>query len=93
MAYSTDLNAKENPFPGKIFTDPADNTDGDWAQYGCFEHIDYTNDDITTDVFTSIITGYAKTVTELTGKENPKVLTAGPDDTVFTSLVMEILVL
>ena len=87
MAYSTDLNAKENPFPGKIFTDPADNTDGDWAQYGCFEHIDYTNDDITTDVFTSIITGDAKTVTELTGKENPKVLTAGPDDTVFTYFI------
>ena len=41
MAYSTDLNAKENPFPGKIFTDSADNTDGDWAQYGCFDHIDY----------------------------------------------------
>ena len=29
FTYTTDLTSKSNPWPGKIFTDPADNTDGD----------------------------------------------------------------
>ena len=67
-----------------IFTDPADNTEGDWAQYGCFEHVDYTDDDINKKVFLAILSGDAETVAKETGKENPKVLNAGPEDTVFT---------
>ena len=46
MTYTTDVNTSRNPYPGMIFTDPADNTDGDWAKYGCFDHVDYTDDEI-----------------------------------------------
>ena len=45
MTYTTVVRL-QNPYPGKIFTDPAPTTDGDWAQYGCFDHVDYTDDDI-----------------------------------------------
>ena len=34
MAYTSNLSYKSNPFKGMIFTDPAPNTDGDWAKYG-----------------------------------------------------------
>ena len=87
MTYTTDVTSSWNPYPGKIFTDPADNLDGDWAQYGCFEHIDYTDKDINKKVFLAILSGDAETVKEATGKENPKVLNAGPDDTVFTYFI------
>ena len=40
MGFKTNLNYAINPFKGMIFTDSADNTDGDWAKFGCFEHID-----------------------------------------------------
>ena len=84
MTYTTNLNYRTNPYRGMIFTDPADNTDGDWAQYGCFDHVDYSGQDITPEVFLAILSGDAETVKKATGKENPKVLNAGPDDTVFT---------
>ena len=87
MTYTTNVNLFDNPFPGMIFTDPADNTDGDWAKYGCFEHVDYTDDDINEKVFLAILSGDAETVAKETGKENPKVLSAGPDDTVFTYFI------
>ena len=87
MTYTTDLNYKKNPFKGMIFTEPADNTDGDWAKYGCFDHVDYTDDDIRPDVFLAILSGDAAKVTELTGKENPKVLAATEEDTVFTYFI------
>ena len=67
MAYSTDLNAKENPFPGKIFTESASTTKGDWAQYGCFEHVDYTKKDINGEVFLAILAGDAEKVKERSG--------------------------
>ena len=84
MTYTSNVDYRTNPYRGKIFTDPADNTDGDWAQYGCFDHVDYTDDDINKEVFLAILSGDAETVRKATGKENPKVLSAGPDDTVFT---------
>ena len=84
MTYTSNVDYRTNPYRGMIFTDPADNTDGDWAQYGCFDHVDYTDDDINKEVFLAILSGDAETVKRLTGKENPKVLSAGPDDTVFT---------
>ena len=87
MTYTSDVTSKANPYPGMIFTDPADNTDGDWAKYGCFEHVDYTDDDINEKVFLAILSGDAETVAKKTGKENPKVLSAGPDDTVFTYFI------
>ena len=87
MTYTTDVNTSRNPYPGMIFTDPADNTDGDWAKYGCFDHVDYTDDEINEKVFLAILSGDAETVKEATGKENPKVLNAGPEDTVFTYFI------
>ena len=87
MTYTTDVTTGWNPYPGMIFTDPADNTDGDWAKYGCFDHVDYTDDDINKEVFLAILSGDAETVTKKTGKENPKVLNAGPEDTVFTYFI------
>ncbi|KAK8794512.1 hypothetical protein WA171_003655 [Blastocystis sp. BT1] len=87
MTYTTDVTAYMNPFKGMIFTDPAETTDGDWAKYGCFEHVDYTDKEITPSVFLAILSGDAETVTAKTGKENPKVLAAGPEDTVFTYFI------
>ena len=87
MAYTTDLHHKKNPYPGMMFTDPADNTDGDWVKYGCYEHVDYTNENINEDVFVGILTGDAEKVKAVTGIENPKVLAAGPEDTVFTYFI------
>ena len=87
MTYTTDVTSNRNPFKGMIFTDPAETTDGDWAKYGCFEHVDYTDKEITPSVFLAILSGDAETVKAKTGKENPKVLAAGPDDTVFTYFI------
>ena len=70
-----------------MFTESADTTEGDWAQYGCYEHVDYTGSDINPSVFLSILSGDAENVKKLTGKENPKVLSAGPNDTVFTYFI------
>ena len=87
MMYSSNLNDMLNPYPGKIFTNEADSTDGDWAQYGCFEHIDYTSQSINPDVFLAILSGDKDTVRKLTNIENPKVLNGGPNDTVFTYFI------
>ena len=84
MTYTSVVKDPFNSYPGMIFTDPAPNTDGDWAKYGCFDHVDYTNRDINAKVFLGIISGDKEAVAKETGKENPKVLSAGPDDTVFT---------
>ena len=87
MTYTSDLTYASNPFKGMIFTDPAPNTDGDWAKYGCFDHIDYTDGDINPTVFLGILAGDADGVAAATGKKNPKVLAAGPEDTVFTYFI------
>ena len=87
MAYTSNVSSKSNPFKGMIFTDPAPNTDGDWAKYGCFDHVDYTDGDINPTVFLGILSGDAEGVAKATGKENPKVLAAGPEDTVFTYFI------
>lgn len=84
MSYSTALTAAENPLKGMIFTDPAETTDGDWAKYGCFDHIDYTDKDINGEVFLGILSGDAARVEKATGKKNPKVFSGGPEDTMFT---------
>ena len=89
MTYYGDVYKDVNPFKGMVFTDPADNTDGDWAKYGCFDHVDYTDKDINLEVFLAILSGDAETVKAKTGKENPKVLAAGPNDPVSpVSLIM-----
>lgn len=87
MVYYTVLTSSFNPYPGKIFTDPSDNLDGDWARYGCFDHVDYTNQYITKKVFLGILSGDVETVKKETKMENPKVLNAGPEDTVFTYFI------
>ena len=87
MTYATDLTSIRDPFPGKIFTESASTTKGDWAQYGCFEHVDYTKKDINGEVFLAILSGDAEKVKAVTGIENPKVLAAGPEDTVFTYFI------
>ena len=87
MTYDSQLDSIQNHFPGMIFTDSADNTDGDWAKYGCFKHKDYTGKDINGEVFLAILSGDAAKVTELTGKENPKVLAATEEDTVITYFI------
>ena len=84
MTYTSVVKDPFNSYPGMIFTDPAPNTDGDWAKYGCFDHVDYTDKDINAKVFLGILSGDKELVAKETGKENPKVLSAGPDDTVFT---------
>ena len=78
---------QENPFPGMVFTDPAPDTSGDWAQYGCFDHIDYSGKDVNKEIILGIISGDVDAVAKATGKENPKVLSAGPEDTVFTYFI------
>ena len=87
MTYTFDVTTRINPWPGKMFTSPANTTDGDWAQYGCFDHIDYTDKEINKEVFLGIISGDAEAVAKATGKKNPKVLAAGPNDTVFTYFI------
>ena len=87
MVYYTVLTSAFNPYPGQIFTDPSDNLDGDWARFGCFDHVDYTNQYINKKVFLGILSGDAETVQKETGIKNPKVLNAGPQDTVFTYFI------
>ena len=87
MTYATNLYWKYNPYPGKMFTEPSDTTDGDWAQHGCFKHIDYINSTIIVDVFLGVLSGDKEGVAKMTGMENPKVLNAGPEDTVFTYFI------
>ena len=87
MSFTSSFTTLLNPFPDMIFTDSAETTDGDWAKFGCFEHIDYTDKDINKEVFLAILSGDAEKVKAKTGKENPKVLAAGPEDTVFTYFI------
>ena len=84
MTYTSVLTADDNPFKGMIFTDPSETTDGDWAKYGCFDHVDYTGEDINPEVFLAIISGDADRVKELTGKQNPKVMSYSEEDNLFT---------
>ena len=83
MGYKNNINYAKNPFPGMIFVGPSDTTDSDWAQYGCFDHLDYTGQDVNKEVFLGILSGDAERVTKKTGIEKPKVLNAGVEDTVF----------
>ena len=87
FTYHADVDIEFNPFPGKVFTDPAPDTSGDWAQYGCFNGVDYSDDVISKELFLAILSGDAFTARKLTGQENPKVLAAGPEDTVFTYFI------
>ena len=87
MTHTDVVKSSSNPFPGMIFTDPAPDTSGDWVQYGCYDHVDYTGKDIRKEVILGILSGDAEAVSKITGKEDPKVLAAGPDDTVFTYFI------
>ena len=87
FTYHAEVNTSINPFPGKVFTDPAPDTSGDWAQYGCFNDVDYSDKELSRDLFLAILSGDVETARNVTGRENPKVLSAGPDDTVFTYFI------
>ena len=87
MTYTSVVEYFKNPFKGKVFTKSASTVEGDWAKSGCFDHVDYEKPDINKDVFLAILSGDAKKVTELTGKKDPKVFNAGPEDTVFTYFI------
>ena len=87
MTYYKEIFTAKNPLKGMVFTEPADNTDRNWAKYGCFDHVDYTDGDLSAELFLAVISGDAAKVTELTGKENPKVLAATEEDTVFTYFI------
>ena len=87
MTYTDDVNYVLNPFKGMMFTEQAETTDGDWAQYGCFDHIDYTIPNINPEVFIAIISGDKATVQRTLGIDNPKVLNATENDTVFTYFI------
>ena len=87
MTFYKEMFTAKNPFKGMVFTEPASTTKNDWAQYGCFDHVDYTDNELTPAVFLAVISGDAAKVTELTGKENPKVLAATEEDTVFTYFI------
>ena len=87
MSFTSSFTTLLNPFRNMIFTDSEETTDGDWAKYGCVANIDYTGKDINKEVFLAILSGDAETVKAKTGKENPKVLAAGPEDTVFTYFI------
>ena len=50
-------------------------------------HMDYTDKQVTAELFMATLSGDKAKVTELTGIENPKVLAAGPEDTVFTYFI------
>lgn len=84
MVFTNVTSADENPYKGMVFTEPGETTDGDWAQFGCFDHVDYTGNEIDAQVFEYILQGDVEKVSKRTGKQNPKVLSAGPEDTVFT---------
>ena len=87
FTFHSEVDSERNPFPGKVFTNPAPDTSGDWAQYGCFNEVDYSDKEISRDLFLAILSGDAETARNVTGKENPKVLSAGPEDTVFTYFI------
>ena len=84
MVFTNVLSADENPYKGMVFTEPGETTDGDWARFGCFDHVDYTGEEIDAQLFEYILQGDVEKVVKKTGKHHPKVLSAGPDDTVFT---------
>ena len=87
MTYTDDVTYILNPFKGMMFTEQSETTDGDWAKYGCFEHVDYTIPNINPEVFIAIISGDKATVQNTLGIENPKVLNATENDTVFTYFI------
>ena len=87
FTFHSEVDSERNPFPGKVFTDPAPDTSGDWAQYGCFNDVDYSDKELSRDLFLAILSGDVETARNVTGRENPKVLSAGPDDTVFTYFI------
>ena len=87
MMYSSVATAYKNPYKDMLFTDPAETTDGDWVKYGCLEHVDYMGDDIRGDVFLGVVAGNATKVTQRIGRENPRVLNATINDTVFTYFI------
>ena len=83
MGFTDIVKDPDNPFPGKIFTDPDPEGPGiDYAP-GCLPHMDYSNNMVSAELFMATLSGDKEEVTRLTGVKNPKVIESGPEDTVF----------
>ncbi|KAJ0396958.1 hypothetical protein P43SY_003661 [Pythium insidiosum] len=83
MMYDDVASAPENPFPGKLFNRPDNNAANAAAAVdvyaGC--HVDYRGDDVTPDMFRSVLLGDDKAT------EGRKVLNSTADDRVFVNFV------
>ena len=77
FAYDDIANAKQNPFPGKIFNRP----DGEDVYAGVV--IDYYGKDVTPENFLAALTGDADAVTKKDERTTGKVLTSTGEDNVY----------
>jgi len=87
MSYDDAANAKENPFPGKLYNKPTTTLKRQAVDVykGC--KIDYRGKDVTKETFTAVLTGDADAVANITGNTNNRVLTSTKNDNVFINFV------
>jgi len=87
MSYDDAANAKENPFPGKLYNKPTTALKRQAVDVykGC--KIDYRGKDVTKETFTAVLTGDADAVANITGNANNRVLTSTKNDNVFINFV------
>lgn len=71
-----------NPWPGQLFTDDSPDALGKDYHHGCIENIDYEEEDMRGPVLLAIMRGDIEQARNLTGKENPRVLTSTDEDDV-----------
>ena len=82
MGFTDVFEHSKNPYPGKIFTDISDGPGVDYAP-GCRYHMDYTDKQVTAELFMATLSGDKAKVTELTGIENPRVIESTSEDSIF----------
>lgn len=82
MMYDDIANNDENPFPGKLYNQPADDINSANEVYASVaDHIDYKGGDVTPANFAAVLTGDKSSV----NGGNGRVLESGPDDNVFVN--------
>ncbi|GLD99563.1 hypothetical protein PINS_up008289 [Pythium insidiosum] len=81
MMYDDVASAPENPFPGKIFNRPDQGSNGDAVDVYAGCHVDYRGDDVTPDMFLSVLLG------DDNATKGRKVLNATAEDRVFINFV------
>lgn len=82
MGFTNVFEHEKNPFPGKIFTDISEGPGVDYAP-GCRYHMDYTDKQVSAELFMATLSGDKAEVTKLTGVENPRVIESTSEDTIF----------